>query len=185
MKTKNVLVLMLIIIAGLLNVKEVKAEGPTESASLKLNIVLNPIQTITVTATQKSVDIIYTLEDDYDKGVSVKQNDHLKIFSTGGFTVSVESDEKLVNGEGKEIESTDVTVLAENGTGNKVQNTTTGAVALGSEKTLITSDSGGRDLMYNVTYNNKTGIKDKYINLYKNNGVNTFTATVTYTIAAK
>lgn len=185
MKTKNVLVLMLIIIAGLLNVKEVKAEGPTESATLNLNIVLNPIQTITVTATQKSVDLIYKTEDNYESGVSVKQNDHLKIFSTGGFTVSVESDGNLSNGEGKVIESTDVTILAENGTGNEVLNTTTGAVALGGEKTLITSDSGGRDLMYNVTYNNKTGTKDKYINLYKNNGGNTFTATVTYTIAAK
>lgn len=182
---KNVLVLVLIIISCVLNIKEVKAEGPVKSATLNLNIVLNPIQTITVTATQKSVDLIYITEDNYESGVSVKQNDHLKIFSTGGFTVSVESDGNLSNGEGKVIESTDVTILAENGTGNEVLNTTTAAVALGSEKTLITSDSGGRDLMYNVTYNNKTGIKDKYINLYKNNGVNTFTATVTYTIAAK
>ena len=182
---KNVLVLVLIIISCVLNIKEVKAEGPLKSATVNLNIVLNPIQTISVTATQNVVDINYKTIDDYETGVSVTQKDHLNVFSTGGFTVSVEPDGNLSNGDGKEIEASDVILFAENGTGNDVENTISGAIALGKEKTLISSDTGGRNLMYNVTYNNRTETKDKYINYYKNNGVNTFKASITYTIAAK
>lgn len=184
MKTKNV-PLLLIIISSVLNTYGVKAEDQVKSVTVNLNILLNPIQTITVTATQNIVDINYKTIDDYETGVSVTQKNHLKIFSTGGFTVSVQADGNLTNSNGKEIQSSDVTLLAENGTGNEVKNTTTAEIALDSEQPLISSDTGGRNLMYHITYSNKTGTKDKYINHYKNNDDNTFKTSITYTIAAK
>ncbi len=59
-------------------------------------------------------------------------------------------------------------------------------VALGSSGgTLIASDKGGRDLKYNVTYNNELSEEeDKYLNLYDKDANNIFTTDVTYTIIA-
>jgi hypothetical protein len=183
MKTKKNFVLLLVIVSSFLNIIEIKAEEP-KSATVKLNIVLNPIQTIIVN-NQQDVDLVYETIDNYKEGVSTTIEDHLKIFSTGGFVVTVKSEGDLSNGGDSNIESSDIKILAENGTDNEVVNTVSGPVELGGTETLlIDSDSGGRDLMYNITYNNKSGGKDKYINLYKN-GANTYSTQITYTIAAK
>lgn len=165
-----------------MNIIEIKAEEP-KSAKVKLNIVLKPIQTIIVNY-QQEVNLAYETIDNYEEGVFKTIKDHLKIFSTGGFEVKVKSDGDLSNGDGSNIKSSDIKILAENGTDNEVVNSVAGPVVLGEPKTLINSNSGGRDLMYNITYNNESGGKDKYINLYKN-GANTYSTQITYTIAAK
>jgi len=89
----------------------------------------------------------------------------------------------LVNSLNETISASDVTVLATNVTGD-VTNEIVTPVHLGSEQTLIASETGGRSLEYDVTYNNTAGNKDAYLNLYEKDGTNTFTTTVTYTIAA-
>lgn len=185
MKTKKNFVLLLVIVSSFLNIIEIKAEEP-KSATVKLNIVLNPIQTIIVN-TQQEVNLVYKTIDNYKEGVLKTIENHLKIFSTGGFEVKVKSGGDLIsNGDGSNIESSDIKILAENGNNNKVENTVEGPVELGGAETLlINSDSGGRDLMYNITYNNESGGEDKYINLYKNGGANTYSTQITYTIAAK
>jgi len=182
MKTKKNFALLLVIVSSFLNIIEIKAEEP-KSAKVKLNIVLKPIQTIIVNY-QQEVNLAYNTIDNYEEGVSTTIKDHLKIFSTGGFEVKVKSDSDLSNGDGSNIESSDIEILAEKGTDNEVVNSVAGPVVLGEPKTLINSNSGGRDLMYNITYNNESGGKDKYINLYKN-GANTYSTQITYTIAAK
>lgn len=184
MKTKNVLIVAAIIISGILNVNGAFAQTPTNADNVTLNIKLNPIQTITVNAGQKEVNIIYSSIDDYTNGVSVPQDDHIQVFSTGGFQVKVNSAASLTNDKGTGIDATDVTVLATNGTANSVKNTIVDAVALGSEQTLIASATGGRNLNYNVTYNNTLGAADKYLNLYDKDANNVFKAEVTYTIIA-
>lgn len=184
MKTKNVLIVAAIIISGILNVNGAFAQTPTNADNVTLNIKLNPIQTITVNAGQKEVNIIYSSIDDYTNGVSVPQDDHIQVFSTGGFQVKVNSAASLTNDKGTGIDATDVTVLATNGTANSVENTIVDAVALGSEQTLIASATGGRNLNYNVTYNNTLGAADKYLNLYDKDANNVFKAEVTYTIIA-
>lgn len=182
MKTKKNFALLLVIVSSFLNIIEIKAEEP-KSAKVKLNIVLKPIQTIIVNY-QQEVNLAYETIDNYEEGVFKTIKDHLKIFSTGGFEVKVKSDGDLSNGDGSNIKSSDIKILAENGTDNEVVNSVAGPVVLGEPKTLINSNSGGRDLMYNITYNNESGGKDKYINLYKN-GANTYSTQITYTIAAK
>jgi regulatory protein YycI of two-component signal transduction system YycFG len=178
MKTKKNFALLLVIVSSFLNIIEIKAEEP-KSATVKLNIVLNPIQTIIVN-TQQDVDLVYKTIDNYGEGVLTTIKDHLKIFSTGGFEVKVESDGDLRNGDGSNIiSSSDIIILAEKGTDNKVENNVAGRVVLGGAETLINSDSGGRDLMYNITYNNKSGGEDKYINLNKNGGANTYSTQIT------
>jgi hypothetical protein len=186
MKTKSFLITVLIILSGILNVNSVFAKDTNNTDdNVTLNIILNPIQTIQVNSDQKTVDIAYSEINDYRNGLSVNKLDHLQIFSTGGFVVKVNSAEKLTNNKGKEISASDITVLATPGTDNGLVMEESEAVALGSEqKTLITSKTGGRDLKYNVTYNNELGGNDNYLNLYDKDANNIFTTEVTYTIIA-
>lgn len=187
MKTKNILVLAALIFSSILNVNGLFAESPTDN-NVTLNIVLNPIQSIVVNpvADHKTVDLVYTTMKDYNYGVSKTKEKHLTVFSTGGFEVKViSSGEYLKNGT-TEINASDVTVLATNVTGDVTDEIVTPVSLSGSEqKTLISSKTGGRILKYDVTYNNTAGKNGAYLNLYKKEGgTNTFTTTVTYTIAA-
>ena len=184
MKTKNVLIVAAIIISGILNVNGVLAQTLTNSDNVTLNIKLNPIQTISVLPGEEKVDIEYTTINDYNNGVSVKRDNHLQVFSTGGFQVKVNSAANLVNSLNETISASDVTVLATNGADNEVENEITEPVALGGDQILIASTTGGRNLNYNVTYNNTLGAADKYLNLYDKEANNVFTTEVTYTIIA-
>jgi len=181
MKTKHVLVTILVIISSILGVSAVYSAGPANTADVTLNIKLNPIQTITVN--HAVVNIEYKLEEHYKTGLISDQKDHLTLFSTGAFQVNVSSDIHLKNSAEVTIDATDVTVTATNGTDNSLENSV-GAVPLGGDEVLITSATGGRDLNYDVTYNNKTGTEDKYLNLYDKDENNIFTTKVTYTIVA-
>lgn len=168
-----------------MNIIEIKAEEP-KSATVKLNIVLNPIQTIIVN-TQQDVDLVYKTINNYEEGVFKTIKDHLKIFSTGGFAVTVKSNSDYLTSENNtnKIDAKDITVIAARESDDN-RNDVFAEVALGSsEGTLIASEIGGRDLMYDITYNNESGGEDKYINLYKNGGANTYSTQITYTIAAK
>ncbi len=71
----------------------------------------------------------------------------------------------LLNANGEKIAASDVKITATNGTDNTIENNV-GAVSLGGDIVLITSSTGGRDLNYNVSYNNQTGTSDKYLNVY-------------------
>src|SRR5690606_12766593 len=67
-------------------------DGPGASDVATLNVILNPIQTIEVNAAQKNVNLEYRTISDYANGVSATQVNHLKVYSTGAFSVSVASD---------------------------------------------------------------------------------------------
>ena len=186
MKTKNVILVASVIISGILNVSGVFARD-VKSDQVTLNIKLQPIQTITVNSGQKNVDIVYSSIEDYANGVSVTQNDHLEVFSTGGFQVKVNTGGDFWYGT-ESISSTDVRISATKGSVKNDATTFAAETGLNhSETNLLTSTKGGRKLKFNVTYNNKAaGDNDAYILAEKANGENetVYTATVTYTIAA-
>lgn len=188
MKTKFALLSVLLILSSILGVSALYAQS--KSATTTLNIKLQPIQTIIVNGSQTDVDIVYNTKNKYNNGVSVTEIDHLEVFSTGGFTVSVKSDGNFKNTKGEEsIDAKDVLVSATQGSKSN-EGSTTYALATGlktSSNNLITSTQGGRDLTFNVTYNNAAGKTDKYINKYiaRDGTESVYTAIVTYTIAAQ
>ncbi len=189
MKTKTFLITALIILSGILNVNSVFAQDTKNTDNVTLNIILKPIQTIQVNLDpdQKKVDIVYSEIGDYKNGVSEFRENHLQVFSTGGFVVTVKSDSDNLTSENNTntIDAKDITVIAAREPDDD-RNEVFKEVALGSsEGTLIVSDKGGRDLKYNVTYNNELGGGDKYLNFYVNNANNIFTTEVTYTIIAE
>ena len=157
--------------------------GPI-TATATLNVKLHPIQTIVIGGTE--VNLEYITKDDYSKGVTSKMDNHLIVYSTGGFAVKVRSEnENLVRevGEG-EIPVNTINLVATSGTGNKSGSTFSAVTLDTSDKNLISSEVGGTDLKFNVAYN---GIgNNDYVNKYNNvENPTVYTTTVTYTIEAQ
>lgn len=165
----------------------VVVQAQTNSGSVTLSLKLYPIQTLVINSSQKSIDIVYSDASDYKNGVSSEQKDHLKIFSTGAFAVNVHAasdDIKRADGD-ESVSAQTLKVKAAPGTSNAMTSATFGEVSLSSTATnLITSEVGGIDRNFNITYSGQGA--DAYVNkYYDNESPTTYSTTVTYTIAAQ
>ena len=130
----------------------VQAKGtPTNEGKTELTVTLNPIQTITVD--QTGVFLTYETREDYNDGVTSTQPDHLIVYSTGGFAVSVKSKEDNLLGDGDEtktIPSNTISVKASPAEGAILSPQS--VVLSKGGATLFSSTVGGADLSYNVEY---------------------------------
>ncbi|MFV0219046.1 hypothetical protein OBK23_05060 [Empedobacter falsenii] len=164
------------------------ATGPgPKTATATLNVKLKPIQTIVIGG-NNTVDLVYQTKDDYSKGVTANMNDHLIVYSTGGFAVKVKSDdENLVftkDGKTDQIAVNTINLVATSGTGNESGSTFSAVTLDKSDKNLISSNVGGTNLKFNVAYSGTGG--DAYVNKYNNvENPTVYTTTVTYTIEAQ
>lgn len=196
MKVRKFLFAGALIAASLFSVNSVMAEDvgtPTRSASasVTVNLKFQPIQTIIVNPTDNEVDLTYAAVADYSEGkTSGILEDHINIYSTGGFEVKVNTNGNFVNTKDntKFIEVKDVLISA---TAGKNAPKSTYAVAKGltiGGHTLVSSKIGGININYSVEYDNKeAGRSNNYINKYINNNdkESVYSTTVTYTIAAQ
>lgn len=130
---------------------------------------------------QREVDLIFENQQDYQNGVSLRKNKHLKVFATTpGFFVKVRSNSQNFNSNGGEFFSaSQISVGVVSGTGGpSIQLDTQDQtlyqghhVALGQEF----------DIQYEAKGNQLTeqnAIKNSYIG-------NTFSADIVYSITAK
>lgn len=167
-----------------------QASAQSGSDNVTINITFRPVQTISVSPAQKSIDISYASIDDHQNGISVTRDDHLTVFSTGGFLVSVEaSSENFTRMGGTEtIPVKDVIIRAVDGTDNTAGAEFSDVVLSTAPSALITSSSGGRDLKYGITYDNSSGREaNQYINRYMSrDGAETvYRSRITYTITTR
>ncbi len=159
-----------------------------QTAQANLNVKLHPIQTIVIGG-ENTVNLEYKTKDDYLNGVTSKMNDHLVVYSTGGFAVKVKSEnEDLVYTKDaltSKIAANTINLQATLGSGNQLSASTMANVVLSNaNQNLITSNVGGTELKFNVAYNGK-GNND-YVNKYFNvETPNVYNTTVTYTIEAQ
>ena len=141
-----------------------------QSDNVTLNIILRPIQTITVNPLQKTVDLVYDSVDKYEQGNSSRQTEHLEIFSSGGFAVQVSGTSFEMDG--------DIKIIADPVQPNPTYSFT--SVDLNQTPTdLIVGGRGGRQ-KFNVTYDNSGGANKYFDKEYK-----TYTSEITYTITAR
>ena len=181
MKVRKFLFAGALIAASLFSVNSVMAQ--TTSDNVTVNIKFTPIQTITVK--DASVLIEYITENDYKNGVSKKMDKHLTVFSTGAFDVQVKANSNFIrSAENDFISASDVKIRPT--ALDDYKGVSEQELEVGSYKTIITSDKGGRDISFDITYDNTEGGGDKYIDKYVKNDTNdnTFTATVEYLIVA-
>ncbi|MHA6727005.1 hypothetical protein ACX3PU_02955 [Chryseobacterium sp. A301] len=181
-----------ILFGALLGLVSITANAQT-TATATVNVRLHPIQTIIVNPSNQNVNLDYNTEADYLNGVDATQADHLTVYSTGAFAVTVKSDtDKLkstATGVTEDIEASDIFVTASAGTTNALEATGVTyepAVSLKTTPTaLFSSTIGGVNKNVNVNYAAK-GDLDAYVNKYFNvENPTVYTTTVTYTIAAQ
>lgn len=167
-----------------------KVGAQSHSGDATVNIRFLPVQTITVQTSQKITDLLYATVEDYEKGVSVTHDDHLTVFSSGGFQVSVTAGDTDFrrSGSNETIPLNEVIIRAAEGSYSGVR-TRYKEVALSADLApIIESEDGGRDLKYNITYDNKiAGSAQHYIGKYvKSYGTETvYSANITYTITTR
>lgn len=179
-----------VVVATLLLLAAQRIGAQSSSAQVTINLRFLPVQTISVKSTEKVIDLLYATTENYENGVSVTHDDHLSVFSSGGFQVAVETTDANFthNGGAETIPVGDVVVRADNGSSNNQMAQFTDAALSTSPSPLISSIDDGNDLAYTVTYDNTdAGSGQKYINRYLNNDQleTQYTATVIYSITAK
>lgn len=151
-------------------------EGKTE-----LTVTLNPIQIITVN--QSGVNLIYNDRKDYNDGVKSNEENHLIVYSTGGFTVFVNSKEDNLLGDGdqtKTIPSNTISVKVSGKDGKPVISTQSTKLSKTGE-TLFSSKVGGSDLSYNVEYAG-AALNNYFDKLFNKGKPSVFKTDVIYTI---
>ena len=185
MKTSLLLVAVMVVL-GAQNVMAQSGNQNKTTDDVTLNIKLHKIQSLVVNAGQKTVNLEYKEIADYAGGVESDQKDHLEVFSTGAFTISAKTSNATLNGitgNDKTIDAKDVLLLASLGSNNTLTGATMTSTSLSNtDKAVIASSKGGRDLKFNIQYKTNHAT-DAYINHFRNSENPTvYTTQVTYTI---
>lgn len=163
------------------------ANAQSDYDQVTLNVRLYPIQTIVVNAGQKTVNLDYITVENYSDGVSLEQQDHLSVYSTGGFAVNVKSSsstlESIHNDVTENINASDIKVTPALGT-SALSGSTLNAINLTDQNQVLISNSiGGVDKTFNITY--EAAGADAYVNKYFDvENPTTYSTYVVYTIEA-
>lgn len=186
-RRKTILLLVLYLVLGVSWIRAQSIPLLSDNNRVSLNIVLNPIQTIVVNPMQGNVDLEYVSTEDYSEGVINEQQNHITIYSTGGFEVNVASSDDYLVGVNKNISTSDIKILASQGSNNILHDVNyMSDVSLSSSPTcLLSSSTGGVDQSFNVSY--EAAGDDKYINHFNDKSASTsiFTTIVTYSIVTR
>ncbi len=150
------------------------------SGSVKLNVVINQVQSLTINEAQSQVDLLFSQKEDFKKGVHITEPAHLNVFSSGRFVVKVSTLDDLRGVGNKKIPAATIAVqpTATGGTVH-VPDMTTDRVNLSREaRAIIKSPTHGTiatsfDVLYHAS-------GEDYAML--SNGV--YSGTVVYTIEA-
>lgn len=158
----------------------VNAQTSTSNeGKVELTVNLHAVQSITVGG---PVVIDYNSAADYANGASsAVQKNHLSVVSAGGFVIRVSAPD--LENEGSDIiEASSIKVIAKASekTEGVVPNDT-GVSLNDGTSTLISSNNGGVGKTFDVTYTGDSN--NAYINNYNAEGSQSYTTTVTYTIA--
>lgn len=186
MINEKYILIMIVVILFCHNSVHAQSRSDNSSDKVTLRIVLYPIQTLMVNPTQDVVDLNYSSKEDYFKGVTTKQDDHLTIYSTGGFEVNVAGEGENLTGKNNKIAASDIQVRASQGSNNTLVHATYEPnVGLSPVATkLLSSPTGGVAQDFNVEYS--AAGNDAYINHFDADDAPTvYTTTVTYTILSQ
>ncbi|MBD1429750.1 hypothetical protein [Sphingobacterium litopenaei] len=154
--------------------------------SVRINIVLNHVQNLTINPDQQVVNLNYNTLDDYRTGVEVTKNAHLSVFSTTPYEVKV----KLANNEfvklGSEDEDRvsmpDIQVSPVSTTQNSDVEFSTSILTTEGRK-IISSSVPTTSAVYNIQYKGPKG--ENIIRFAERNKTIVFYNDVLYSIETK
>jgi len=149
--------------------------------SVTLNVNLYPIQTLVVNPSQKVVNLEYNTREDYSNGVLSEQQDHLTIYSTGGFQVKI-SAETAADDNGL---LDNITVIPASGSNplNQSHVVYTNKKINQKEQPIISATKGAINKNVNISYKGESN--DALIEFAKSNKDVSHTYTVVYTIVSQ
>lgn len=123
------------------------------SGSVAINISLHPIQILKINPTQSEVLISYENEEDYQQGVVSVQENHLTVFSTSGFEVSVFSSAlPEIETQGREVQLTPIQI------GVQAPESASGAINVGNiqlqhfKQNIISSNRQDFGISFDIEY---------------------------------
>lgn len=150
-----------------------------------LHVKLRPIQTLTVHTAQANIDLEYVTAADYNEGVTAMKQDHLTVYSTGGFQVKVKSAEASMQTGGRTMQMNSIGMKASAGSEQISGAQYAQNVQLSNQETvLMTSTIGAVDKKINVEYHGAGG--NAYIDNYiAGQNPTVYTTTLTYTIVSQ
>lgn len=145
------------------------------------NVNLYPIQTLLINTSQKQVDLEYNTREDYRKGVVSEQQDHLTIYSTGGFQVKVSAVTSTV---GKGVLD-NVSIMPSSGSKplSRSHVIYTGKNISETEQRIISATKGAIDKNVNISY--KGAGNDALVGFTKDTSPVNQSYTVVYTIVSQ
>ncbi|NGM74212.1 hypothetical protein [Sphingobacterium sp. SGL-16] len=154
--------------------------------SVRINIVLNHVQNLTINPDQQVVNLNYNTLDDYRTGVEVTKNAHLSVFSTTPYEVKV----KLANNQfvklGSEDEDRvsmpDIQVSPVSTTQNSEVEFSTSVLTTEGRK-IISSSVPTTSAVYNIQYKGPKG--ENIIRFAERNKTIVFYNDVLYSIETK
>lgn len=160
------------------------AFATSKAQNVSLNVILKPIQTLTIKDDQKVVNLEYANTGDYQNGVSKTNADHLTIYSTGGFQVKVMATDANMTLNGKNMAVSTIKLSSSAGSQPLTNATYKEDLPLaGTETTLVSSSSGAVNKSVNVKYIGSGG--NAYIDNYvPNQNPSIYKATLVYTIVS-
>lgn len=148
--------------------------GQSTETETDLTVKLNPIHIITVN--HSGILLEYKTTGDYESGVTSEKENHLTIYSTGDFQVTVNAETDFAEApEGMNVSTVSITA---NKNGIATSSKTVGSLSATDSDVLISSTKGGFGLNYDVTYKGGTD----YMNLYSKDKSNEYKTDVQYTI---
>lgn len=153
-----------------------------KAQQVKLNVILKPIQTLVVNDEQKVVNLEYTTANDYLNGVSKTNQNHLTIYSTGGFQVKVKAQNANMQLAGKTMAVNTVKITSS--AGSLALNNATYHQDLPLESTdvtIVSSPNGAVNRNVNVKYQG-AGANEYIDNYVPNQNPSTYTADLVYSI---
>lgn len=154
-----------------------------QNGSVRLNVILSQVQSLTVNQAQSQVDLQFSRKEDFRNGVNVNEQNHLNVFSSGRFVVKVSAQSDLMRAGSPSIPASTIAVtpIATGGVTQIPGMTTGNKVSLSPQeaRTIIKSPTHGTiatsfDVLYHAS-------GEGYAML--DNG--TYSATVVYTIEAE
>jgi hypothetical protein len=176
MKKPKIKFVAALFILAVLGIQAGYAQQYTDKVTLQ--VVLKPVQNISVNTNQLTVALAFEKASDYLNGVASTQKKHLEVSSTGLFQVAVKaSTENLEKGDDK-IPVKTITITPKFGGSGTDPGAVPSAIKLSNENQIILdSEKGTVQAFYDVEYNSSGGAD------YINKPEGTYETIVTYTIS--
>jgi hypothetical protein len=165
----------LLLLAGCVGVYQASYAQASDNATL--NVVLADVRSIKLNPAQTTVQLNFNNVNDYQNGVSLTQNAHLEVTSTGGFQVKVKSSGSSLQNGINTIPVSTITLVPSLSSGYADMGASFQTVTLSPiAQQMVTTPNGASRIAFDVRYTASGGQP------YIDKKAGTYVTTITFCI---